>query len=371
MMSLEARKLGIDHICDASLGSHFCLFYNTKEELIDILVPYFQAGLENNEFCIWITSEPLSKVDAKRLLKWRIKDLDEYMERGQIQILDYSQWYTKSGVFDSAGIFRKWARKERQALKMGFNGLRLTGNAISLPKKEWKSFIKYESEIDCNIDKHRTTALCTYSLEKCNSAEIADVISNHQSTILKRDGHWETIVCSKRRMNEEALNDTEEKFQVLAHNSRSAIIMLDRDGKISYWNPAAEEIFHYTAYEAIGAEPTIVIPERYHKDFKKAYDTFEKTKGGSIFGETVQSEAIRKGGEEFPIELHVSAAQIKSKCHVIAIVRDITNRRRDEKSIMENLMKYQLMFNNEKDVIMMMDVEREKFLEPKLSVSFA
>jgi PAS domain S-box-containing protein len=368
MMSLEARKMGIDHVCDASWGSHFCLFYNTKEELIDVLVPYFKAGLENNEYCMWVTSEHLSKTDAKRLLKWRVKDLDEYLKRGQIEILDYKQWYTKSGVFDSKGIFRKWARKEHQALKMGFNGLRISGNAFSLPKEEWRPFIEYESTIDYNIDKHRTISLCTYSLEKCNPAEIADVVTNHQSTILKRNGDWETIVNTKRRMFEEAIHNTEEKFQILAHNARSAIIMLNSKGKISYWNPAAEEIFHYTADEAVGAEPTIVIPKRYHRDFKKGYNTFEKTVGGYVVGETVQSEAVRKGGEEFPIELHVSAAQIKGKCHVIAIVRDITDRRRDEKSVLERLMKYQLMFNNEKDVIMMMDVEEEKFLEVNKAV---
>jgi hypothetical protein len=46
------RKTGIDILGDVPWGTHFCLFYKTKEDLFDILVPYFKAGLESNEFCI-------------------------------------------------------------------------------------------------------------------------------------------------------------------------------------------------------------------------------------------------------------------------------------------------------------------------------
>jgi len=53
-------KTGIDVIGQVPWGTHFCQFYQTREDLLDTLVPYFEAGLENNEFCMWITAEPLS-----------------------------------------------------------------------------------------------------------------------------------------------------------------------------------------------------------------------------------------------------------------------------------------------------------------------
>lgn len=53
------RKTGIDILGDVPWGTHFCLFYKTKEDLCDILVPYFKAGLENNEFCMWVCWEYL------------------------------------------------------------------------------------------------------------------------------------------------------------------------------------------------------------------------------------------------------------------------------------------------------------------------
>ena len=49
-------------------GTHLCQFYENKEDLIDILVPYFAEGLRNNEFCMWVTSPPLEVEEAKKAL---------------------------------------------------------------------------------------------------------------------------------------------------------------------------------------------------------------------------------------------------------------------------------------------------------------
>jgi hypothetical protein len=94
-MAEQVRKLGIDVLGEAPWGTHLCQFYDTKQDLIDILVPYFKAGLEHNEFCMWITSKPLGVEDAHASLRKAVKHLDDYIEKGQIQILDYGQWYTR------------------------------------------------------------------------------------------------------------------------------------------------------------------------------------------------------------------------------------------------------------------------------------
>ena len=74
-MREKLRKTAIDIIGDVPWGTHFCLFYQSKEDLIDILVPYFKAGLQNNEFCMWITSEPLNVEEAKKSLKRVVDNL--------------------------------------------------------------------------------------------------------------------------------------------------------------------------------------------------------------------------------------------------------------------------------------------------------
>ncbi len=85
-MKGQLRKSGIDIIGDVPWGTHFCQFYQTKEDLIEILVPYFKAGLENNEFCMWVTSEPLETEEAKEVLKRAVPDLDIYLDRGRLRL---------------------------------------------------------------------------------------------------------------------------------------------------------------------------------------------------------------------------------------------------------------------------------------------
>src|SRR5512137_1119550 len=102
------RRSGLPMIGQAPWGTHFCQFYQTKQDLIDILVPYFKAGLKNNELCMWITSEPLEVEEAKQALAKEVKNLDAYIGTGQIEILDYRKWYTKSGRFNSDEVLAAW-----------------------------------------------------------------------------------------------------------------------------------------------------------------------------------------------------------------------------------------------------------------------
>ena len=46
---------------DRTWGTHFCNFYESRKDLLDMLLSYFKAGLEDNEFCVWVLSEPLSE----------------------------------------------------------------------------------------------------------------------------------------------------------------------------------------------------------------------------------------------------------------------------------------------------------------------
>jgi hypothetical protein len=90
-MSQNLRNSGIDIIGDVSWGTHFCQFYQTKEDLIEVLVPYFKAGLENNEFCMWVTSQPLGIEEAIEALRRDIPDLDDYLAKRQIEIIPFTE----------------------------------------------------------------------------------------------------------------------------------------------------------------------------------------------------------------------------------------------------------------------------------------
>ncbi len=204
------RKSGIDIIGEVPWGTHFCQFYQTKEDLIDILVPYFKAGLENNEFCMWVTSEPLEVEKAKEALGRAVPDIDVYLEKGQLGIISYIDWCMKDGVFNSEKVVNQWIEKIDQALANGYDGLRMTGNISWLKREDWKDFADYEAEGDRIIGNYRIVALCTYCLDRCNASEIIDVVTNHQFALIKKEGEWEQIESSKRKEIEKALRESRE-----------------------------------------------------------------------------------------------------------------------------------------------------------------
>ena len=140
-MNKNVRKSGIDIVGDVPWETHFCQFYQTQEDLMENLVPYFRTGLENNELCIWVTSEPLDAEEAKRSLRKAIPYFNTYLENGQIEIIPYT--YVKNGVLDTKNILNGWFEKIDQILATGYDGLRLSINAFWLGNKNWNDFIKY------------------------------------------------------------------------------------------------------------------------------------------------------------------------------------------------------------------------------------
>ncbi len=192
---------------DVPWGAHLCQFYEDRRDLTDILVPYFRTGLRNNEFCMWVTSEPLRSVEAKAALAEEIPNLEEYLHKGQIEILDYSQWYTPGGRFEADRVLKGWVQKLGAALERGFDGLRLTGNTFWLEKSDWQDFKEYEATVDGVMGQYRMLALCTYSLAKCGAPEILDVVANHAFALIKRAGKWELIESGERKRAEAAARE--------------------------------------------------------------------------------------------------------------------------------------------------------------------
>jgi len=199
------RQSGIEVVGAVPWGSHFCQFYATKEDLIDTLVPYFREGLLANEFCMWITSAPLRTEEARDALRSAVTDIDERENKGQIEILDYTQWYTKSGAFKADEVLKGWVDKLQTALKHGYQGLRLSGNTFWLEKSDWDDFTKYEEKVNNVIGRYTMLAVCTYSLDKCGASEIIDVVNNHQFALIKRNNKWEMMQSARVRKAEEKL----------------------------------------------------------------------------------------------------------------------------------------------------------------------
>ena len=106
-------KFGLASVGEVPWGTHLGQFYQTKQDLIDVLVPYFKAGLENNDFCMWITAEPLEVEDAKKAMEKGVPNLAKYMKRKQIEIISYKDWYVKDGKFNNDRVWGVGCRSLR------------------------------------------------------------------------------------------------------------------------------------------------------------------------------------------------------------------------------------------------------------------
>jgi len=219
-MEDELRNSGIDVIGGVPWGTHFCQFYKTKQDLINTLVPYFKAGLESNEFCMWVTSEPLMVVEAQAAIRGAVSAFDKYLRRGQIEIIPYNEWYLQGGTFDDDRVLAGWISKLEQALSKGYAGLRLTGNTFWLERNRWQAFTEYEAKVNNIIGRYRMIAACTYSLDKCDAAAVIDVVRNHQFALVKQEEEWNIIESSTYKQAKQALLVSEQNLnraQAVAH----------------------------------------------------------------------------------------------------------------------------------------------------------
>jgi hypothetical protein len=185
---------GITLIGELPWGTRFCQFYKTKKDLFDMLVPYFKAGLENHESCVWVTSDFLTEEDAVKALSKSVSGFADYLKKGQMEIFPYTDWYLKGGSFDLQRTLDMWMEKHDQALAGGFTGLRVSGNPYWIDnKKDWDDFAAYEAEINHVIGGTKLLVLCTYSLKKCGVTEILDVVKNHEFALAMNRGTWQVV----------------------------------------------------------------------------------------------------------------------------------------------------------------------------------
>ena len=149
----------------------------------------------------------------------------------------------------------------------------------------------------------------------------------------------ELVARIKEQENsEERLRESEMKYHALTDTAADAIICLKSPDTIYLWNKKAEDMFGYSADEAI-SKPLheLIVPEIYREKAYAGLREFYQTGRGAVVGKTLELTALRKDGTEFPIELSVSAMNIRGEWHATGIIRDISERKRLENELRDKL----------------------------------
>jgi hypothetical protein len=184
MTANTVQATGISGIADVPWGAHLCVFYRSASELSSLASSFLAAGLKQGQYCLWITAAPVHREDAITALRLAIAAADKYIDRGQIEIIPYTDWYIQDGQFQRDAVIRAWQEKAALAARSGFEGIRITGNPAWLhTAAQWTEFGAYEREVHEAIRHQRILALCTYPLHHCDPERMQQVMLQHSHAI--------------------------------------------------------------------------------------------------------------------------------------------------------------------------------------------
>jgi len=128
-----------------------------------------------------------------------------------------------------------------------------------------------------------------------------------------------------------SLEESEERFRNVTEAAADAIISVNQESKIVFWNAAATRIFGHSQREAVGNDfEELLIPPRFHGQTKAVLSSYFESGKSSQAQQSLQLKGVRNNGTEFPAELHVSRVLLRGNWHLTGIVRDVTDRAKSE-----------------------------------------
>jgi PAS domain S-box-containing protein len=156
---------------------------------------------------------------------------------------------------------------------------------------------------------------------------------------------------TQRKLTEEALKRSEEKYRELISTSIDGIISMDQNMRIIIWNQGAERIFGYKEKEILGKSVITLTQEKNRNIAKKMLTALFLTDGEDKSNRIVETQLIRKNRTIVPVEISVSKRKVENNYLVTGIVRDITERKEAEEKLRESEERYRDLFENASDLI--------------------
>jgi PAS domain S-box-containing protein len=330
-MNRNQRQSGIKAVGQVPWGTHFCQYYETKHDLMETVVPYFQEGLAGEELCIWIASTPLQVDQATAALMAAIPNLHKHIEYGRIEMLECSRWSTGSGEFSADKMLRELKEKMDAALEHGYEGLRLARN-FGQDQADWHKFIYCEQKMADFISRHRMLSFCTYPISKCDQLELLNVIAHHKFALIKYSGQLDKVYVASRSLGQHSQLDTffaAQNDAIVIHDEKLNVIQantsfLDTFGfdptGFNFWDMAQK-----VAIEPLDGSQFVA---EMHPVLRAAH------------GEKVSGERFRiKGVDDTREAVEISSSPIykdNSIIGAIAVWRDITQNVKAEEELRRN-----------------------------------
>ena len=162
--------------------------------------------------------------------------------------------------------------------------------------------------------------------------------------------------------------EKEEKFRHITNSVRDAIILVDEESKVVYWNPASEKTFGYSSKEAFGRDiHELVVPISVCQEgldrIEQSMKLFAETGMGYFTVGNVELIGRHKNGTEFPVELSISPIMLSGKWNAVGVVKDLSERKRSEQKTKDAEQRYHALFNQSPLGVLIIDPATMGFVE--------
>jgi diguanylate cyclase (GGDEF)-like protein/PAS domain S-box-containing protein len=129
----------------------------------------------------------------------------------------------------------------------------------------------------------------------------------------------------------DALAQTEEKFRLISTAAQDAIVIVGPDDHMVYMNPAAQTMFGYEFNQLNAVKfHSLMVPQNRREAAAVGLAKFKQSGAGEVVGKRFETQALRKNGSEFQVELSVSSIKLGDNWHGVGVLRDITQQKRTE-----------------------------------------
>lgn len=208
-MTARLRSSGLPLIDDVPWGSHLCAFYQTRDDLFEVVASYFEPGLEANELCVWRLPAGIAVEEARSQLAARIDSFERYRDERRFELLSLAL-----DAFEVEAMERLWSEKIDRARADGFEGLRGCGDSDILHDEDQQ--IAYERWLHGFLVDRPALALCTYSLGAARAIDVFDVVRVHHLTVARRSGEWQFMETPELQRANERIRNLDDALAVLS-----------------------------------------------------------------------------------------------------------------------------------------------------------
>jgi PAS domain S-box-containing protein len=238
------------------------------------------------------------------------------------------------------------------------NGREWFKKAFINPEKRHEAMLTWKNDFKNALPgekKPRTYEVTTRSGEKKIIDFLPVLLENKEYLMTVND-------ITEKKMAENDLQQSEERFRTVASSAVDAIIITDLEGNIVFCNDSLQRIFGFNEKDIFGQSVNMIMPGRYKDEFKRNQVQPKLTGRHMLSAKLFESYGRRKDGSEFPIEISINAWEVGGDRFTTFIIRDITERKLVEYELKSSEEKFRQITENIQEVFWIIDPKMSQLL---------